>query len=78
MNQIEVDVLMNQKDIHVLDWSKIMQSATAKRICGGNENKQRTVNKGILFEDMVEKLLAAMFPNEVWRRTAESHDGKRD
>ena len=31
-----------------------------------------------MFEDLVEKLIKAMFPNETWRRTAESYDGKKD
>lgn len=75
---MEVGALMKKKDIHVLDWSKIIEGTTAKQVRKGNKDDNRTVNKGILFEDMVEKLLAAMFPNEVWRRTAESHDGKRD
>lgn len=42
------------------------------------QSNNKTVNKGILFEDLIEKLLTAMFPKEIWRRTIESHDGKRD
>ncbi len=61
---------MKKTDIHVLNWGKITQN-TSKKL-------DRSVNKGILFEDLIEKLLAAMFPKEVWRRTIESHDGKRD
>ena len=36
------------------------------------------INKGIAFEDVVEQLIKAMFPQEVWRRTQKSHDEKRD
>lgn len=61
---------MKKTDIHVLNWGKIAQNTSAQLDC--------SVNKGILFEDLIEKLLAAMFPKEVWRRTTESHDGKRD
>ena len=74
-----VNMSMKKDDIHVLDWSKILQGSTAKRACDNKgKGDSRTVNKGILFEDMIEKLLMAMFPNEVWKRTDESHDGKRD
>lgn len=68
-----------ENDIHVLNWSKILQGSIEKR-AGGSKcgNDSRTVNKGILFEDVIEQLLIEMFPNEVWRRTGESHDGKRD
>ena len=69
---------MNRKIVHVLDWSKIIQATSAKGTYRGKGDDDRTVNKGILFEDLIEKLIIAMFPNEVWRRTAESHDGKRD
>lgn len=69
---------MKNKDMHVLDWSRIIQGAVKKREHGEIKAVDRNVNKGILFEDMVEKLLAAMFPQETWRRTHESHDGKRD
>ena len=61
---------MKKTDIHVLNWDKITKNTT--------KESKTTVNKGILFEDLIEKLLAAMFPDEIWRRTLESHDGKRD
>lgn len=59
-----------KKDIHVLNWNNITQNI--------NTTSGRLINKGILFENLIEKLLAAMFPKETWRRTIESHDGKRD
>lgn len=62
---------MKRTDIHVLNWEKITQNTS-------DQSNNKTVNKGILFEDLIEKLLAAMFPKEIWRRTMESHDGKRD
>lgn len=61
---------MKNDNIHVLDWSKIAKDTENGKKC--------EKNKGILFEDLVEKLLSAMFPSEKWARTAESHDGKRD
>ena len=54
---------MKQNDVHVLNWENF---------------SSHTENKGILFEDLIEKLLGAMFPHEIWRRTCKSHDGKRD
>ena len=51
----------------MLDWSLITR-----------EPVNRAENKGIIFEDLIEKLLVAMFPRETWRRTIKSHDGKRD
>ena len=62
---------MKKADIHVLNWEKITQNTS-------EQSNNKTVNKGILFEDLIEKLLTAMFPKEIWRRTIESHDGKRD
>jgi len=62
---------MKKTDIHVLNWEKITQNTS-------EQSNNKTVNKGILFEDLIEKLLTAMFPKEIWRRTIESHDGKRD
>lgn len=60
-------------DSHILDWSRIIPVPAEKQPQG-----TRSPNKGILFEDMIEKLLMAMFPDETWRRTPKSHDGKRD
>ena len=68
-----------KNNIHVLDWGKIAESNSGEQVSSDeSKNKNRTVNKGILFEDMVERLLSAMFPEEIWKRTGESHDGKRD
>lgn len=58
-----------KNDIHVLNWRKINEN---------NPSNSRIINKGILFEDIIEKLLLSMFPDESWKRTGESHDGKRD
>ncbi|MCC8156496.1 MAG: hypothetical protein LIO54_04365 [Oscillospiraceae bacterium] len=58
-----------KKDIHILNWSKIIHD---------KENEAKIINKGILFEDLIEKLLKAVFPEEEWRRTKKSYDGKRD
>ena len=70
---------MKNTDGFVLNWDKIMKGATAQhKTKYGSGNSTRSVNKGILFEDLVEKLIKAMFPNETWRRTAESYDGKKD
>ena len=55
--------------IHVLDWSLITKEIN---------NTEKKPNKGILFEDLVEKLISAMFPSEVWKRTSLSYDGKKD
>lgn len=60
--------------MHILNWRKITESNLTDKTSNGNH----TANKGILFEDIIEKLLAAMFPEETWRRTSKSHDGKRD
>lgn len=38
----------------------------------------RSSNKGLLFEDLIERLIKAMFPTETWRRTGKSYDGKKD
>ncbi len=68
-----------KNDIHVLDWGKINESNfTNHEQADDNLSKKHTVNKGILFEDIIERLLLSMFPEEVWKRTCESHDGKRD
>lgn len=60
---------MIQSDIHVLNWNLI-----TKNIYKNNKEK----NKGLLFEDLIEKLISAMFPNEIWQRTSLSYDGKKD
>jgi len=68
-----------KKDIHVLDWGKIAESnLTEQEQVNKKLNGSRDANKGILFEDVIEKLLLSMFPEETWKRTNESHDGKRD
>lgn len=65
--------------MHVLDWGKIAESSLMKQTqIAEISDRCYRVNKGILFEDVIEKLLAAMFPEEIWKRTGESHDGKRD
>ena len=70
---------MKKQDIHVLNWERITQNINTSSGTNKTTNKtDRMINKGILFEDLIEKLLVAMFPNEKWRRTIESHDGKRD
>ena len=60
---------MKEKDIHVLNWENFSQCTNSSG---------HTINKGLIFEDLIERLLIAMFPNQTWRRTAETHDGKRD
>lgn len=60
---------------HILDWTTAM-SATGQ--IGGDSSEVQVPNKGILFEDLVEKLLVAMFPVGSWRRTPQSYDKKRD
>ncbi len=68
-----------KKDIHVLDWGKIAESNSTEQVQVDRSSSARPkVNKGILFEDVIEKLLISMFPQETWKRTGESHDGKRD
>ena len=65
--------------MHILDWGKIAESSLKKQVqTVETSDGNHTANKGILFEDVIEKLLAAMFPEEAWKRTGESHDGKRD
>ena len=60
---------MKEADIHVLNWELFSKNKTV-------DNKK--INKGILFEDLIEKLLIAMFPDEIWNRTGISYDGKKD
>lgn len=65
--------------MHVLNWRKITESDLKKQLkTDETSSGNHTANKGILFEDVIEKLLAAMFPEETWRRTSKSHDGKKD
>lgn len=74
-----VKLYMKGKDTHVLDWRKIAKSSLKEfSQASGSPNNHRAANKGILFEDVIEKLLLAMFPAETWKRTGQSHDGKRD
>ena len=69
----------SEKDIHVLNWGKITESNLTKHMqVNTNTTNDSISNKGILFEDIVEKLLLSMFPEETWKRTKESYDGKRD
>lgn len=68
-----------KNDIHVLDWGKIAESNSTNCVQTDKDlDSSQTGNKGILFEDVIEKLLLSMFPEETWKRTGESHDGKRD
>jgi len=68
-----------KKDDHVLNWGLITNiHSNGKKKDNSSKLEHRQTNKGILFEDLVEKLLGAMFPMQPWRRTKESHDGKRD
>ena len=43
-----------------------------------NDKDANLKNKGILFEDIIECLLISEYGEKQWRRTIESHDGKRD
>lgn len=68
-----------KKNMHVLDWGEIAKDSIKKQSANfADSNGARMPNKGILFEDVIERLLGAMFPEETWKRTGESHDGKRD
>lgn len=71
---------MNSKqDVHILDWDLITKDRyNSKRQKNSSESEEHQINKGILFEDLVEKIISAMFPMHPWRRTIKSHDGKRD
>ncbi len=70
---------MGKDNDHVLDWGEIAkddhkwQTEEDRRQAGADAAK-----KGLDFEDVVERLLQAMFPEEKWRRTCQTHDGKRD
>ena len=71
-----VYLMKKQKnDIHVLNWGRIVENCWTEQV---NLNGVWAKNKGIQFESVIEKLLLSMFPEEVWKRTKESHDGKRD
>lgn len=54
-----------KNDYHVLNWGQITKNTD-------------DTNKGIIFEDLIEKLIKVMFPYETWMRTKKSYDGKRD
>ena len=59
---------MKKQDIHVLNWERITQNINTSSGTNKTTNKtDRMINKGILFEDLIEKLLVAMFPNETWQ-----------
>ena len=61
-----------------LNWSKIMDEAAAGQTPPASEPVSSLENKGIRFEDLIEKLIRAMFPGEKWRRNGKSYDGKKD
>lgn len=66
---------MKQKtDYRILDWELISKG----QLINASTANMNDDNKGIIFEDLIEILLMAMYPRETWRRTAKSHDGKRD
>ena len=66
---------MKQKtDYRILDWELISK----RQLINASTTNMNDDNKGIIFEDLIEILLMAMYPRETWRRTAKSHDGKRD
>ncbi len=55
-----------------------MDEAAAGQTPPASEPVSSLENKGIRFEDLIEKLIRAMFPGEKWRRTGKSYDGKKD
>ena len=55
-----------------------MEDASMVHASQDPEHARPSVNKGVLFEDLVERLIQAMFPTETWRRTGKSYDGKKD
>ena len=63
-------------DLHSrLDWCQIANDLPDETI----KDKNKTVNRGIKFENLIEKLLPAMFAGEEsWQRTQETNDGKKD
>ena len=62
-------IAMKEKDIHVLSWEKFSRCTNSS----GHAN-----SKDLVPEDLIERLLVAMFLNQIWRRTEESHNGRRD
>ena len=70
--------MRSNQDSHILDWDLITKGQSNTTKDRSSIEARRADNKGIVFEDLIEKLLAAMFPRETWRRTIKSHDGKRD
>ena len=62
----------------VLNWSKIMGDISYSQSSPPREFIDRSSNKGLLFEDLIERLIKAMFPTETWRRTGKSYDGKKE
>lgn len=61
-----------------LNWDLIFKERNNVSTDHSCMDDEGTGNKGTVFEDLIEKLLVAMFPRETWRRTKKSHDGKRD
>lgn len=58
-----------------LDWSQIVNDLPDNTL----KDKDKAVNRGIKFENLIEKLLPAMFVGEEsWQRTQETNDGKKD
>lgn len=70
--------MSSNRDSHILDWDLITKGQRNTAKDHSSIEAGWTDNKGIVFEDLIEKLLVAMFPRETWRRTIKSHDGKRD
>lgn len=70
--------MRGNQDSHILDWDLITKGQSNTTKACSSMDAGRADNKGIVFEDLIEKLLVAMFPRETWRRTIKSHDGKRD
>lgn len=60
---------MSDKFEYCLNWDNV-----TKNVC----QDEKTINKGIIFEDLVEDLISVMFPEEKWKRTQMSYDGKKD
>lgn len=65
------------KNSHFLDWSLILEQDKSTISQEYNDSIFGTT-KGVRFENLIEDLLSFMYPTEVWRRTAKTHDGKKD